>query len=175
MDPRLKQSIMVMLNGFPQTNQDYQIFLATLAKLCDGVAPEAVTGACRRFSDGLVEGQSLDYAPSTARFMDEVRRLDAIEQAKRKPRLGYAGYQRGKLAPFEIAIEKAAADMAAQGRALLDDNATLDEFKSKARSGQIPFGSTWRLGKIYGPATIATRQASLDMPKIGQEGGQDEL
>ncbi len=107
--------------------------------------------------------------------MEEVRRLDEIEQAKRKPRLGYAGYQRGKLAPFEVAIEKAAADMAAQGRALLDDNATLDEFKAKARSGEIPFGSTWRLGKIYGPATIETRQAALDMPEIGREGGLGEL
>jgi len=140
------------------------------------MAAEAVTGACRRFSDGLVEGQSLDYAPSTARFMDEVRRLDAIEQSKRKPRLEHdRSYRPGKLAPFEIAIEKAAADMAAQGRALLDDNATLDEFKAKARSGVIPFGSTWRLGKIYGPATIATRQAALDMPAIGQEGGLGEL
>ncbi len=138
------------------------------------MAAEAITGACRRFSDGLVPGQSLDFAPSTARFMEEVRRLDEIEQAKRKPRLEHdRSYRPGKLAPFEIAIEKAAADMAAQGRALLDDNATLDEFKAKARSGVIPFGSTWRLGKIYGPASIPVRQSSLDMSTIGQEGGQD--
>lgn len=138
------------------------------------MAAEAVTGACRRFSDGMVPGQSLDFAPSTARFMEEVRRLDEIEQAKRKPRIGHdRGYRPGRLAPFEIAIEKAAAEMEAQGRTLLDDNATLDEFKAKARSGVIPFGSTWRLGKIYGPANTPARQSSLDMPEIEQGGGQD--
>lgn len=43
----------------------------TVARAVEGIEQEAIIRACQAFTDGVVDGQSLDYAPAIPRFRKE--------------------------------------------------------------------------------------------------------
>lgn len=75
-----------MLNSFPrQASSDIQGLLLTFDEDLNGIASAAIVEAAENFRRGLVEGQSLDYAPSSARFCAEARRIhDLLPYRNRK-------------------------------------------------------------------------------------------
>lgn len=57
----------------------------TVARAVEGIEQEAIIRACQAFCDGVVEGQSLDYAPAVPRFVKECRNQEAAMRYSRKP------------------------------------------------------------------------------------------
>ncbi|MBZ9894227.1 hypothetical protein LB545_07700 [Mesorhizobium sp. BR1-1-6] len=119
-----------------------------------GLSAQAIIEACQRFRDGLVEGQSLDYAPATARFAAEARRrqefIDAKKVATRS--LPAPRYFPGPLAPFQVRQQKRLAENA--HLPILFENITYDQWRKMSLAKEIPVGAKWvgTLGIVYGPA-----------------------
>lgn len=125
-----------------------------------GVSSQAVIDAAQRFASGLVEAQSMSFAPSTAEFATEARKLDAI--AMRAARLGrrQVEYVSDGRAPFERALERAKRQN--EHRPILHENASYEQFQALSKSGQLPPGASWvaALATIYGPANAAKSEAA---------------
>ena len=151
MDQRAEDAITGMLNCFPQTSQDYQLLLATLEKLLLGADDSAIVAAAERFASGTVPDQSKKFAPSGPEFLDEVRRQHDYIALRNRPRIAPPTYQRGPLAPFQIAQQKKFAENS--NRAVLFEDVNLETRKRLSMEKAIPPGSKWvaALGIVYGP------------------------
>lgn len=57
----------------------------TVARAVEGIEQEAIIRACQAFCDGVVEGQSLDFAPAVPRFVKECRNQQAALRHARQP------------------------------------------------------------------------------------------
>lgn len=75
------------MNCFPQTNQDYRVLLATLAKLLNGLSDGAIISAAERFASGDVPNQSKTFAPAVPEFVAEVRNQAEVIAIRQRPRL----------------------------------------------------------------------------------------
>ena len=150
MNHQAQLSITEMLNGFGRPNQDFEVFLLTLDRLCAGLSDQAIIETADRFGRGDVKDQSKDYPPSSARFIEEARLRQEYLDLKARPRLAPPTYPRGPLAPFEIARQKALARHS--NRPVLMENIGLDEFKRLCAAKQLPLGSIFActLGIVYG-------------------------
>lgn len=156
MNKPAEQAITAMLNCFPQTNQDYGVFLRTLAALLDGTSDQAVIDAAKRFASGDVMGQSKTFAPSGPEFIQEARsRQEAINilsrpKVEHKPR--YVSHD------FLARLEGVRARNA--HRPILKEDVAMDEAHRAFRNNEYPLGSSWVacLGIIYGPEPSRVRQ-----------------
>lgn len=160
MTSKVEQSIIAMMNGFPQTSQDYQVLLKTLLAHSRNASDEAVIETARRFSAGQVEGQSMRFSPTSAEFMDEVRKRQEFIDQRSRPRLPAPVYRPGPKAPFQIAREKALE--ANKHLPILFEDISHDRFRQLAIQKQIPIGAKWvaACGNVYGPAPISTTKAA---------------
>lgn len=151
MNHQAQLSITEMMNCFPQTNQNYEVLLGTLDRLCAGLSDQAIIEAAERFASGDVKDQSKKFAPSAPEFVEEARRRQEFLDIKARPRIAPPAYTRGPLAPFEIARQKALAKHS--HRPVLLENIGLDEFKRLCAAKQLPLGSVFAvsLGIVYGP------------------------
>lgn len=80
--------------------------LLTFEKVLDGVGDEAIVETARRFSAGLIEKQNREFAPSSADFAFEARKIEEFLSFRNRARLPYRGNQddRGlRLEPMEKA------------------------------------------------------------------------
>lgn len=76
-----------MLNAFPQSSADLRGLLLTYDEDTIGIPDAAIVEAAQRFRTGLVDGQKLDYAPSTALFCTEARRIATMLPFRGRPAL----------------------------------------------------------------------------------------
>lgn len=115
------------------------------------VSALAVIEAAQRYTAGLVPAQNLTFAPSVAEFASEARKQADVIAIRSQPRISPPSYRPGRLAPFQIAAEKAKAANA--HRTVIQENATLEQFQAMSRAGQLPAGASWVacLATIYGP------------------------
>lgn len=72
------QALTKMLNAFPKQSADLRALLLTYDEDTTGIPDAAIVEAAQRFRTGLVDGQKLDYAPSTALFYTEARRIASL-------------------------------------------------------------------------------------------------
>jgi hypothetical protein len=152
MNKQASDAITEMLNGFPQTNQDYSALLPMLARLCSGLSDEALISAADRFAAGDVKDQSKIYAPSSAQFVEEARRRDELLKVLARPRLPPPTYQRGPLAPYQIATQKKWAENA--HLPVLFTDIDFNKWKALSAARDVPTGAKWvaALGVVFGSA-----------------------
>lgn len=151
MSDRTNDAVTAMLNCFPQTAQDYGLWLETLERLCAGLTDRAVIETAERFAAGNVPDQSTRFAPSTAEFIQEAKRQQELIDIKSKPRLPPPRYFPGPLAPFQIRQQKRLSENS--HLPVISANATFEEFRRLSASKQLPVGAKFvaSLGIIYGP------------------------
>jgi hypothetical protein len=152
MNKQASDAITEMLNGFPQTNQDYSALLPMLARLCSGLSDEALISAADRFAAGDVKDQSKKFAPSAPEFVEEARRRDELLKVLARPRLPPPTYQRGPLAPYQIATQKKWAENA--HLPVLFTDIDFNKWKALSAAKDVPAGAKWvaSLGVVFGPA-----------------------
>lgn len=117
-----------------------------------GLSSQAVTEAAQRFIAGVVEGQSMDFAPSPPRFVHEARRRQEFIDMKATPRLpAPTPYLPGPLAPFQIRRERKRMENA--HLPVLFEDISYDEFRALSKARQIPVGAKWiaALATVFGP------------------------
>lgn len=152
MDPVSFAAISSMITGFPQSAANAKVLLLTYEQALTAVGSQAICEAAARFRDGDVPDQSKDFAPSVARFVDEARKRQEIIELLARPRIAARGYvQAGRLAPFEIAREKALTKF--QDCPILHENIGHIEFMAMSKARQIPVGGGWcaQTMIVYGP------------------------
>ena len=117
-----------------------------------GLSSQAITEAAQRFISGVVEGQSIDFAPAAPRFALEARQRQEYIDLKAKPRLPPPRYFPGPLAPFQVRQQKRLSENA--HLPVLFEGISYDQWRKMSAAKEIPVGATWcSLGIIYGPAT----------------------
>ena len=161
MNKQASDAITDMLNLFPQTAQDYQSFLATLAKLCAGLTDQAVIEAADRFGAGLVPEQSMKFAPSGPEFVAEATRRQEIIDLYAKPRLpAPPAYRPGPLAPYQVTANRLRAENA--HLPVLFEDVSYERWRQLSASKQIPVGAKWVAGlaTVYGPEPKAEQAAA---------------
>jgi len=149
-----------MLNCFPQTNQNYEVLLLTLDKLCAGLSDRAIIEAAERFASGDVKDQSKKFAPAAPELVEEARRRQDYIDLLSKPRIAPPElYRRGPLSPSEMTRQKALSDNA-HLPVLLED-ISFETWKRLSKDRQIPTGAKWVacLGIVYGPKPKITIDA----------------
>lgn len=153
MNQQAEQSIIEMMNCFPQTSQDYRLLLGSLAKLCAGLTDQAIIEAAERFAAGDVQDQSPKFAPSAPEFVAEARRRQEFIDIRSRPRLPSSSveYRPGPLPPFMVQRQRALSENA--DRPVILEDASFEDFKRMSRAGELPVGASWvaSLGIIFGP------------------------
>lgn len=152
MDQKAYLAVAAMLNSFPSGNNNPDLTLGTYESVLQGISPQAVTEAAQRFVMGDVSGQSKTFAPSVAEFVTEARKRQEYIDLKARPRLPAPNYiSRGKLAPFEIAKQKA---LTKYGHLpVLHENISFDQWKKLSAAREVPVGACWVacLATVFGP------------------------
>lgn len=158
MDQQAFKELTRMLESFPQTSGNPDLTVSAYELAVHGLSSPAIIEACQRFVSGLVEGQSMDFAPAAPRFAQEVRQRQEYIDLKAKPRLPAPRYFPGPLAPFQVRQEKRGAQYA--DRPVIEANVPLDRFVAMSRAKQLPTDAIWvaTMG-ILGPAHSAERAA----------------
>lgn len=151
MNQQARDAVAGMLNCFPQTNQDYGVFLRTLDSLCNGVTDRAVIEAAERFARGDVGDQSKKFAPSGPEFVAEARRRQELTDSLSRPRLPAPVYRRSAQQPWELQQARKRAEYA--HRDVLHTDVSNERFRSLSAASELPVGAVWVacLGTIYGP------------------------
>lgn len=151
MNEQVRQTIAGMMNCFPQTNQNYEVLLLTLGRLCAGLGDQAIIEAAERFASGDVPGQSKRFAPSGPEFVDEARRRQELADIKARPRLPAPKYFPGPLPPFQIRQQKRLSGFSS--RQALFENISYDQWRKMSASKEVPVGAVWcaSLGIVFGP------------------------
>lgn len=140
-----------MMNSFKSSGEDIELRMRVLADRLNGIPPQAIIAACRRFEDGEVDGQSKRNAPTVPEFVQEARKQQEYIALRDRPKLvSVAPSSRGP-SPFEIRQTKAWAENA--NRPVLHEGVGYDEFKKMSASRAIPAGSVWIscIGVVFGP------------------------
>lgn len=160
MNSKAEEAILSMLNCFPQTGQNYDALLETLARLCVGLTDQAIIEAAERFAAGDVVGQSKRFAPSGPEYVEEARRRQEFIELRARPRLPPPAYRPGPLAPFELAQQRAWA--ANSGRDVIAQDVSMEQFQKMSRERQIPAGASWvaSIGVVFGPVPASVKSAA---------------
>lgn len=156
MDQQAFKEMTRMLESFPQTSGNPDLTVSAYELAVEGLSSQAVTEACQRFIAGLVDGQSLDFAPAAPRFAQECRRrqeyIDLAKKAKDKPALLPPRYYTGS--PFHVRQEKTRTKY--RECAILAENIGLDEYRRRCTAKEFPAGHAWIAGlaTVYGPPAM---------------------
>lgn len=150
MDQQAFKEMIRMLEGFPQKSGNPDLTVSAYELAVAGLSSRAVTETAQRFNNGLVDGQSVDFAPAPARFAQEARKRQEIIDTLARPRLSAPTYIRGQ-APFEILRQKALTKF--QDCPILHENISHAEFMALSKTGKIPVGAVWSAAtcNVYGP------------------------
>lgn len=114
-----------------------------------GLSAQAIIEACQRFISGIVEGQSMDFAPAAPRFAQEVRQRQEYISLKSKPALPPPRYYTGT--PWHVRQEKARTQY--RECSIIKENVSYDEWRGMSQRREIPPGSVWvaTIATIFGP------------------------
>lgn len=160
MDQAAYHEMTRMLDSFPQTSGNPDMTVSAYELAVTGLSSAAVTEAAQRFISGLVEGQSMDFAPASPRFAQEARKRQEYIDAKVKKAkaLPAPRYFPGPLAPFQVRQQKRLAENA--HLPVLFENISYDQWRKMSAAKEIPVGATWcSLGIVYGPAKANSQAA----------------
>ena len=115
-----------------------------------GLSDLAIIEAAQRFILGMVEGQSLDFAPSIPRFVAEARQRQEYIDLKAKPRIPVYRHHTGT--PFYIRQEKTRTRY--KDCDILAENVGIDEYRRRVR--EFPEGHAWiaAVATVYGPPAM---------------------
>ena len=141
-----------MLESFPQTSGNPDLTVSAYELAVAGLSSQAVIETAQRFVSGLVEGQSMDFAPATPRFAQEARKRQETIDIRARPRLAARGYvQSGHLRPFEILRQKALTKF--QDCPIIKENVSHTEFMAMSKAREVPLGGGWCAATthVYGP------------------------
>jgi hypothetical protein len=157
MDDMAEMEITRMLSMFPQTT-DPDLTMETFDLATQGLSAAAIIETAQRFILGAVEGQSVDFSPSVARFAQEARKRQEYLKPSPPRSLPVPRYFPGPKAPFQIRQEKRRAENA--DRPVIEANVPLDRFVALSKAKQLPVGAIWvaTMG-ILGPAQKQERGA----------------
>lgn len=73
------------MNCFPQEQSvDIEAKIYGFIEAVDSMPLEAIEQACSNFKEGKAKGQSLDFAPASARFSVEVERCLSVIKARKR-------------------------------------------------------------------------------------------
>lgn len=143
-------AVAAMLDQFnARSNPD--LTLASYEEVLRGVPDPVIAETARRFKAGEVEGQSLDFAPTSARFAAEARRLAELRSWTSRPRLPAPDFHRSTIPPFIANREKAREKFVNWD--VLEKDVPLERFKLLSQLKQLPVGATWvaALATIFVP------------------------
>lgn len=152
MDQQAFKEVVRMLESFPQTSGNPDLTVSAYELAIAGLSSQAVIETAQRFVSGLVEGQSMDFAPATPRFAQEARKRQEIIDTIAQPRLAARGYvSAGHLRPFEILRQKALTKF--QDCPVIKENVSHAEFQAMSKAQQVPVGGGWCAATctVYGP------------------------
>ena len=151
MDQQAFTELVRMLEGLPRRSGNPDLTVSAYELSVAGLSSQAVTEACQRFIDGVVEGQSLDFAPAPPRFAQEARKRQEYIDLKTRPRLPAPSYTPGPLAPFQVRQQKRLSENS--HLPVLFENINSDQWRKMSLAREIPAGSKWvaSLGIVYGP------------------------
>jgi hypothetical protein len=150
MDDMAEMEITRMLSMFPQTT-DPDLTIETFDLATKALSAAAIIETAQRFILGVVEGQSVDFAPTVARFTQEARKRHEYLKPAAPKSLPLPRYFPGPLAPFQIRQQKRLTENA--HLPVLYENKSYDEWRRLSAEKKLPVGATWSsLGIIYGPA-----------------------
>lgn len=121
-----------------------------------GLSSQAITEAAQRFIGGVVEGQSMDFAPAAPRFAQEARNRQGYIDLKAKPRLPAPTFYHHTGSPFHIRQERTRAKYA--HLPVLHDNISFDQWRKLSSAREVPVGAIWvaALATVYGPVSAKT-------------------
>lgn len=140
MNQEAYKSIAGMLNAYPLGAGDPDVLLATFEKACAGFDPGVIQEVAARYTDGRVEGQRTDFAPTVAQFATEARRLADLRQYRNRPALP-APSRYSSTPPFIVRKEQAKTKFA--GWTVFKTDVGYDEARNLSKAGQLPVGATW--------------------------------
>lgn len=115
-----------------------------------GLSDLAIIEAAQRFILGVVDGQSIDYAPAVPRFVQEARQRQEYIDIKAKPRIPVYRHHTGS--PFYVRQEKTRTKY--QDCPVLAENLNLDEYRRRVK--EFPAGHAWiaALATVFGPPAM---------------------
>jgi hypothetical protein len=133
------------LNSFPQRAGNHDLLLRTFENALDGFTDEIICDTARKFVCGLVEGQSLTFAPSVAEFVKAARDLIEVRKAGT---LTYRGEELPR-EPINAKIARVRAQYA--NRQLIQDGISFDKWLEFSRKKNLPPNCEFvaLLGAIY--------------------------
>lgn len=153
MNQEAEDEVTAMLNYFPQTAQNYEVFLASLDRDLAGISDRAIIEAARRYRRNEVHGQSVEFAPSGAAFITEARKRQEFIELRERPRLSgpVSMPRRGGIAPFEARKQRAWSEYG--HRPVLFEDVSHERWMNLYRAKEVPEGSIWVacLGIVFGP------------------------
>ena len=140
-----------MLESFPQTSGNPDLTVSAYELAVAGLSSQSVIEAAQRFITGLVDGQSMDFAPATPRFAQEARSRQELIDLKAKPRLPAPRYFPGPLAPFQVRQQKRLSENS--HLPVLFENINSDQWRKLSMERKVPVGAKFvaSLGIVYGP------------------------
>lgn len=114
-----------------------------------GLSSQAITEAAQRFISGVVEGQSIDFAPAAPRFALEARQRQEYIDLKAKPRIPVYRHHTG--APFYMRQEKTRTKY--MDHRIIAENVGYDQWCRLSRGKEVPVGAIWvaSLGTVFAP------------------------
>lgn len=118
-----------------------------------GLSDLAIIEAAQRFILGVVEGQSIDYAPAVPRFVQEARQRQEYIDIKARPRIAAPVYRHHTGAPFYVRQEKTRTKYSECQ--VLAENLNLDEYRRRVK--EFPAGHAWigaLNGTVFGPPAM---------------------
>jgi hypothetical protein len=150
MDDMAEMEITRMLSMFPQTT-DPDLTMETFDLATKGLSAAAIIETAQRFVLGAVEGQSVDFAPSVARFAQEARKRHEHLKPSVPKSLPAPRYFPGPLAPFQVRQQKRLAENA--HLPVLFEKINSDQWRKMSLAREIPVGAKFvaSLGIVYGP------------------------
>jgi hypothetical protein len=151
MEQKTYLALTAMLNAFPQGSSNPDLTMRTFEAALADCEDEAIVKAASRYTTGDVPEQSLKFAPTIPEFVQQVRKCQEFIDLASRPRLPPPKYVPGKLAPFQVAQQKALAENS--NRPVLFEDVNFEQFKRMSAEKQIPVGAKWvaALGIVYGP------------------------
>lgn len=144
------QQVSFLLSGFKESqDMDKKTNLAIFYSAVKMYPLTAIEEAASRFRSGMVERSNHTFAPTSAEFAIEVRKVADAQEARARPRLA-----RGPTFKSYNFLDKQEGLRRQYGhRPVIKENATIDEWHRMSRAREVPVGAIWvaSLGTIYGP------------------------
>ncbi len=154
MSKRTKETLLLMLNAFPQSQAtDMELVVRTYVAVVAEFSEETILKTASRYTSGAVPGHEGRFAPTTAEFCIEARKVaeTLATLARRKMQSLPPRSAERDLPPFMVLRNKLLKEF--EGREVLVTDMTHAQFIERCRRREFPVGATYiaALGTLFGP------------------------